>query len=94
MDTRLVIDFGVIWDPVLIAFWAPKLAFSLFCRACFQVIFLSISESIFRRLGLHIQSFRKEIIAKVNGLRGRLVLVFACIAIVSCFLCFENKLKG
>ena len=46
--------------------WTPTLERLIFVRVCFQVTFLSISESKFRRLGLHVQGFHKEGIAKIN----------------------------
>ena len=37
-----------------------------FVLACFQIIFLSISESNFRRLGLPNRGFRMECIAEID----------------------------
>ena len=54
------------WDIISRAFRTPRLEISIFVRVCFQVTFLSISESKFRCLGLQIQGFRMEGIAKID----------------------------
>ena len=61
---RILFDFGVILGPVSISFLCSEARNLIFLRACFQVIFLSISLSKFRRLGLPNRGVRKESIAK------------------------------
>ena len=59
VDNMIFDDFGVTLALAYITFWVSKCLKMFFvCRACFQVIFLSISDSNFRRLGLPHQSFR------------------------------------
>ena len=60
----ILFDFGLILGPVYINFWSSRtLKFRFFGGSCFQVIFLSISETKFRRLGLPNRGFRMEGIA-------------------------------
>ena len=62
---RILFDFGVILGSVYINFWKSRtFTFRFFVRACFPVIFLSTSESTFRRLGLPNRGFRMDGIAK------------------------------
>ena len=61
------IQFGVIFGTcVYYHFEFKKLKMLFFVRARFQVIFLSISESKSRRLGLSNRGFRIECIAKID----------------------------
>ena len=60
VDTRIFVDFGVIWGIVYAGFLISKY-FKICCfRSCFHVILLSISVSKYRRLGLSNQGFRIE----------------------------------
>ena len=57
---------GWLRDLWRLAFWVQKPENVLFFQACFQIIFLSISESKFQRLGLSNQGFRMEAITKLE----------------------------
>ena len=60
-------DFGMMLGFVYVSFWSSKcLKIRFFCRACFQVIYLSISESKFQRLGFPNQGFRIEGIPQIG----------------------------
>ena len=67
VDNRIFVDLGMVLVPVYVSFWKPKfLKIFSFVKAVFQVIFLSISDSKYQRLGLPNQGFRMESIAKIG----------------------------
>ena len=97
---RILFDFRVILGRVYISFLIPEIRNAIFFRACFQVIFLAIFESKFRRLGLPNGGFRIEGIAKkteivFNEFRVRFWLFFRCLGgRFSGFLGPENRLEN
>ena len=67
-NNRIFVDFGVISGLISVSFWGLKMFFFVLFRLVFQVIFLSISDSIFRCLGLQNSCFRLESIANIDFL--------------------------
>ena len=57
---RILFDLGMILRLVYISFSGARSSKIRFFRACFQIIFLSISESKFRRLGIPNQCSRMQ----------------------------------
>ena len=60
------------------AMWALRPEFSILFRACFQVTFVSLSESTFRWSGLLNLGYRQESIIKKNFSRKSLFAGFCC----------------
>ena len=52
---------GWFWDPISRVCLAPRLEIQFLFRACFLAVFLLISESQFRRLGLLMQVFVRKV---------------------------------
>ena len=99
----ILFDLGVILGPVFISFLSSRsLKFHCCFRACFQVIFLSLSESKFR-FGTskswfsHWRYCKNRLFVEIvfKEFRNRIWVFFWCLEIrFSDFLGLENKLEN